>query len=224
MLLSQKDQIPTIRLDIDDTLAATELAILGFLRRKFCDGPVESDQDLVDKFRFVDFVPFWKNKKAAMDEMRRLRQDQDFHLDVIKPIEAAVEAVRKLASHIKIEGYCTMRPSHLKETTAKWLPKLGFPELEITIRPENIAFEDRHQWKAQFLREKIQQGSAFIDDDYIILEILLSQKGFKGHYFLFGQSRDNDQPTTINADSHPQVTRIFDWKSGVKQVLDCFKI
>ena len=200
-----------ICLDIDDTIAATNL----FFARKYCSlfGNPEnlSPEEIIAKYRYVTDVPYWQ------DPIKQNMIEEDFHLGehvhLYPPISKAKEAVLKIDRTISIAFYLTGRPYRFYNQTCVWLDRHEFPQRRILMEPERGLLEklnviDGNEWKARLLELLFPEIVGTIDDNLGIAELISSD--YKGLIFLYSH--------TGNYPSRPNVIHCPTWENTEMEI------
>merc|ERR1712012_844151 len=92
-----------------------------------------SAEQICSQYRLAQYVPCWRDSPDAQEFMQQLRDDPQEQLG-IKPIEGALESVRKLQEVVPVVAYLTVRPQSVAEVTKEWLQKHGFPDLPVVAK------------------------------------------------------------------------------------------
>ena len=134
-------------LDIDETLAATNVAWFQRLAALFGQPPDMSVDQLLETYHLAQHVPCWQTAEAA-DWMAAQRISPEAQ-DGLPIISGAVEGVRKLQEITPLVGYLTVRPESVAKNTIAWLKASGFPDLPVVSKPDDLPFQEGNPWKAK---------------------------------------------------------------------------
>lgn len=205
-----------ICLDIDDTIAATNV----FFAQKYYnlfDNPEElSPEEIIARYHYVKDVPYWQ------DSLKQQRIEEDFQLGeyvhLCPPISKAREAVFEIDKTIQIVAYLTGRPQRFYKSTCTWLDKHEFPKRRIIMEPEKsllekISINDRNEWKAKLLEFLFPEVIGTIDDNSDIVKSLSPNYG--GLIFLYSNN--------MNYQNHPNVICCPDWENIKTEINKRFK-
>ena len=195
-------------LDIDETLAATNVAWFERLIRLF--GTAKPDHhlslpQLIDKYHFAQNNPHWEKSTEAQKWMQEQRDAPEAQ-DGLPLIPQAVECVQQLMSLYPnlFVGYVTVRPEKVSANTIQWLQENGFPNLPVVSKPNEIAFSQGTQWKAQALHTLYPQVIGIVDDNPKLP--MFVGPNYKGTVYLFGRDKvEKDNEWTIPCKTWPIV-------------------
>eukprot|EP00457_Paulinella_chromatophora_P001534 gb/GEZN01001536.1/.p1 GENE.gb/GEZN01001536.1/~~gb/GEZN01001536.1/.p1 ORF type:complete len:933 (-),score=99.74 gb/GEZN01001536.1/:190-2667(-) len=171
-------------LDIDETLAATNMAWFARLTELFGNPEGSSVDELVRKYHLAQNVPFWQSREA-LDWMDRSRSSAEAQ-DGLPLIPGAKEGVRALMQIVPVVGYLTVRPDSTNKNTLAWLKACGFPELPLVAKPEEVSFADGNKWKASILHTLWPEVWGIVDDNPKVPTFAGGL--YRGRIFLFGHS------------------------------------
>ena len=138
-------------LDIDETLAATNVAWFERCIELFGNPEKLTNHELICKYHLAQYNPAWQSKEAA-DWMNSQRTEPSAQ-DNLPIIPNSVKCVEELCNVTPVVGYLTVRPETVNPNTSRWLKENGFPELPIVAKPVDVPFEEGNQWKAKVLHE-----------------------------------------------------------------------
>jgi hypothetical protein len=160
--------IKSVTCDVDDTLAATRIALAAAVNERFPRARLTLG-DLVGTF--VQNTPAFINLgQAGVDFLVQLRGDSGFNLG-LWTFPDVVEYLDIIHSLAPIRAYVTTRPASLLQVTIAWLRSNRFPEAPVICRPDDVSFEDATAWKvAQIIK---LNPDAHIDDDSGVAEGLV---------------------------------------------------
>lgn len=208
-----------IALDIDETLAATNVAWFERCVQLFGTHPDDvslSVQQLIEKYHLAQYNPHWQNNpkaRAWMHEQRNAPEAQDG----LPLIPGALEGVQQLQTTGRKKkvfvAYLTVRPDSVNSNTITWLHESGFPtDIPVVAKPGSIPFEDGNQWKAQALHSLWPQVTGIVDDNPKVPRFAGSN--YKGHIYLFGKSKvEPDHAWAIPCRTWPDVVKAIQQKS-----------
>lgn len=204
---------PGICLDIDDTIAATNVFYAEKYSKMFGSPQGLSPQEIIDKYRYAMKVPNWSSRHMQ-DTI-----DKDFktgnHIDLTSPTLHARESISKIEEIVPISFYLTGRPDKFYTQTEKWLIRNDFPTREIIMQPDESVFEEvgitnTHKWKAQLLDFLHPEVLGIIDDNYDLIKEISPK--YKGSVFLYSHGKsDNNQQNIIHCP---------DWKDVIREASD----
>jgi len=151
-----------IALDIDDTIAATNLYWAELCIKKYGSRNGLKPIEILHEYKYVKYVPFWKNN----DIVSSFFNNPILWLDI--PI---VEKSNSVIVHLKKQIFCyiTTRPSYLRDVTKKWLKQNNFPDKEIYMPDSQI---DQLEWKKNILLSLGRKIDCMIDDNIEYFEKL----------------------------------------------------
>ena len=163
-----------LAVDIDDTLAQTNLFWARHHLQVYGSPEDLSAEDIIEKYRFVRHVPYCQIDDAYNWVEAHIRSNEA-KLE-IPVIEESVEVMR----NIPVACYLTNRPGNTIDGTKRWLKKYGFPNREIIASKEGL------RWKAQKLEDMFPDVLGVIDDNIDLLRHLKSE--YDGKIFLYSKS------------------------------------
>lgn len=175
---------PGLAIDIDETLSWTTGHWIEGLQVRFGNPESLTVHELIIKYRYADAVPYWQTTEAYA-VMEAWATSNDFQ-ETIPLIEGADEWLRNVATIIPIAAYITMRPQSTLEGTRRWLDKHSFPPAPVIARPDEISWDDSHQWKATVVSSLYPTIVGLVDDRVAIAEAFASE--YQGTIFLYGHS------------------------------------
>ena len=172
-------------LDIDETLAATNVAWFERCIQLFGNPDNLPVPQLIDKYHLAQNNPAWQTK-AAKEWMQRQRDDPAAQ-DGLPQIPGAVEGVRVLYRERPeiFVGYLTVRPERVNANTLRWLQENGFPPLPLVAKPDDVPFETGNQWKAQALKTLYPHVTGIVDDNPKVPTY--AGRDYQGKIFLYGR-------------------------------------
>ncbi len=193
-------------IDIDETLSNSALYMAGELGRLYGNPLNLSDEELFE--RLLDRnVPFWDIN--VIREWGQVAMESAEIVEKYSVKEGAGKAVSKINDIIPMVGYLTLRPESIKDVSARWLKKHGFPEVPVLARPNSIKLTDGSmgmQWKAAVLDYLYPQITGLIDDTLEIYTYLPSN--YKGTIFLYNKKpRPKRELNTISCKTWDDVYR-----------------
>lgn len=194
-----------LALDIDETLAATNLAWFERLIEHFGNPEGLTVTELIDKYHLAQNNPAWQSEEAQawMHQQRTAPEAQD----CLPVIPGAVEGVKELLqSRTNLVAYLTVRPQSVNANTIAWLCQCGFPALPVVAKPDDVAFEKGNQWKAESLHALYPHVAGIVDDNPKVPTLAGSH--YPGDIFLFGRDRvEPHYEWAIPCQTWPQVVQ-----------------
>jgi hypothetical protein len=179
-----------LALDIDETLAATNVAWFERCIHLFGNPEGLSVQQLVAKYHYAQNNPAWQSD-AAKDWMHQQREAPEAQ-DGLPLIEGAIQGVQQLQKELDgiFVGYLTVRPQKVNANTLQWLQECGFPDLPLLAKPNDIPYEQGNQWKAQALHSLYPNVTGIVDDNPQVPTF--AGPHYQGTIFLFGRDKVQD--------------------------------
>lgn len=180
-LLSSSSQ-QGLALDIDETLAATNVAWFERLAELFGNPEGLTVPQLITKYHLAQHNPHWQSvdAEAWMHRQRTAPEAQDG----LPLIAGALEGVNDLNRTTDIVAYLTVRPASVNANTVAWLRDAGFPDLPVVAKPDQVPFENGNQWKAEALHTLWPQVTGIVDDNPKLP--MFAGRTYPGSIFLFG--------------------------------------
>jgi hypothetical protein len=171
-----------IALDIDETLAATNLAWFARCIELFGNPEGLTVPELIDKYHLAQYNPAWHGEEAQswMHAQRSAPEAQDG----LPLIPGALEGVKAVPPSTWV-AYLTVRPRAVNSNTIAWLQECGFPDLPIVAKPDDVPFEDGNKWKADALHHLWPEVTGIVDDNPKVPQF--AGKHYPGDIFLFGK-------------------------------------
>jgi len=170
-----------IALDIDDTLANTNLFWARYLIKLFGAPEGFTAEEVIEKYRYCRSAPFWGDvERGWVDENKHSAE----LLIRIPTIPGAVRVIRQIGSIVPIVAYVTSRPASVACVTEKWLQENGFPFAPVFAMPTNLHAYFEHTWKAKVIESMYPNVWGIVDDSIDVLCTISSD--YCGTYFLFG--------------------------------------
>jgi hypothetical protein len=180
-------------LDVDETLSWTIGYWVEQLQQKFGNPENLLVQEIIDKYRYAQLVPYWQTP-TALEWMENAREDNQIQ-EPLSLIDNANYFVDKINSIIPIVGYLTTRPRTVLPGTKKWLAKYNFPKVEVLARPAEISSPEGDSWKAVVLNFLYPEVKGIIDDKSFIAGSL--PPNYKGTFFLFNSDATKQKDTNV---------------------------
>ena len=191
-----------LAVDIDDTLAQTNLFWARHHLQVYGSPEGLSAEDTIERYKFVKSVPYWQIDDAYNWVEAHIHSNEA-KLE-IPVIEEYIEVMRD----IPVACYLTNRPGNTIDGTRRWLEKYGFPDREI------IASNGGLRWKAQKLEDMFPEVSGIIDDNIYLSQHLKSEYG--GTIFLYSNSKQTNStldvilcPTWVDVEKEVQRFKRF---------------
>ena len=177
-----------LALDIDETLAATNVAWFERLVDLFGNPEGLTLSQLIAKYHLAQNNPHWQSAEARawMHRQRTAPEAQDG----LPVIAGAVEGAHSLARTTGVVAYLTVRPTSVDAHTIAWLRAAGFPDRPVVAKPDRVPFEDGNRWKAEALCRLWPQVTGIVDDNPKVPAF--AGRAYPGDVFLFG--RDGVEP------------------------------
>ncbi|MEK7644327.1 MAG: hypothetical protein AAB390_03440 [Patescibacteria group bacterium] len=169
-----------IALDIDDTLSNTLYRLVRQMRALFGNPENLTTAEIIKKYHIIDYIPYWQTAEIIAWIKKTVDSDdanKDFPL-----MENAQRMVAKIDKSVNISCYLTLRRQEVISGTARWLKKHGFPDKPIICRPNDMEYNDGHDWKAKVLMAN-PSLLGLIDDNAKIIKHLSDD--YAGTIFLF---------------------------------------
>lgn len=170
-----------LALDIDETLSWTIGYWVEDFIKRFGNPENLTTKEIVAKYRYSHHIPYWQTPEVQ--ERRKELTYSDSVQEELPLIENANHIVEKINKIVPIKLYLTARPTIVGNGTSKWLKTHGFPDAEITYRPEEVPHADSSKWKAQILQKLYPSIVGIIDDNPGLAEALPGD--YKGVFFLY---------------------------------------
>jgi len=173
-----------LALDIDETLSLTTKYWVERLQIEIGNPEGLTSDQVIEKYRYAEAAPYWQTAEAysLMVEWAESNEVQEQLL----LIEGADEWVTKVHAIVPIVAYITMRPQSVLAGTKKWLAAHRFPEAPVLVRPDDVPFEQAHEWKANLVTELYPTLFGLVDDRPSVINAFAPE--YKGTLFLFGAS------------------------------------
>jgi len=175
-------------LDIDETLAATNVAWFERCIELFGNPENLTTDELICKYHLAQNNPAWQSKEAV-DWMHAQRTSPNAQ-DDLPIIPNAVKGVEELCVLTPVVGYLTVRPETVNSNTLRWLKENGFPELPIVAKPVDVPFEEGNRWKAKVLHELWPEVTGIVDDNPKVP--MYAGRSYPGDIYLFGKTNTQD--------------------------------
>ena len=177
-----KSTNPGLALDIDETLAGTNIYWGKHLMRLFGNPENLTYEEIIRKYKFTQTVPYWTSKEAIdWMEMKRRCNVTQVELPLIKDANTYVSKINEL---IDINLYITARPQSAILGTRIWLEKYFFPKKDIIAISDQSEIESASRWKSKVLEILYPEINGIIDDNASTVECM--DKNYKGTIYLFG--------------------------------------
>lgn len=183
-----------LALDIDDTLAetnlywATQLAVNGENLRGY------APKELIREFRYLRRVP-WLQREDIEHSITTMLRAED-HLLAVPPVVGAFEAVRWLSERGELGCYLTSRPRAAERGTRQWLSQNGFPAAPVFLHPDateagQFDMQNGNVWKASMLRSMYPGINGAIDDNDELPPALFP--GYQGRVYLYSHQESKTE-------------------------------
>jgi len=200
-----------ICVDIDDTLSATN----HYFAQRYCalfgspDG--QSLEETIEKYRYVENVPFWCNVIGRENIIKNFQSDE--HLYNCPPISKARDILTQINLILPVKFYITGRPQRFYEVTSRWLKKENFPKRHIVMGLEKNLLDEMelsgsNEWKAKLLEFLYPEIIGIVEDNSEILNFL--SFGYKGIIFLHSH-----KDLSVH---HPSAVACKDWEDVRKEI------
>lgn len=177
-----KIKLRGLAVDIDDTLSNTMTDCVEKMMTQFGNPENLSVKEIVEKYRFVQDVPYWQNTETLEWMVTAINSNEV--QGSLPLIEDANIVLRKISEKIiPIAVYLTARPELVVAGTREWLNKHGFPPAPLICRPNEIEHEGGNKWKAGVLQELYPKIVGIIDDNPKLFSYL--PDSYAGTIFLY---------------------------------------
>ena len=199
-----------IACDLDDTVSETLLFWTNRLINKFGKPSHLTTEDIIKKYGYVQYVPFWSGEKVH-EYTEKLSKDQNLYKS-LKPIKEAKYYLPKVHQIIPISLYLTARPELIKDISKEWINQIDeFPNAYQMHRPESVEFSDSNLWKANILQEMYPTIQGIIDDNTGLLKYL--PKDYPGYIFAYTKEKVN----------HPRAIQTSTWEKIYENIKIVFQ-
>jgi len=186
-----------IALDIDETLAATNVAwferCIALFGISLEEDTNLSTNELIEKYHLAQNNPSWYTAEAQ-DWMHEQRTSPTAQED-LPIIPGALEGVNELlmspSEQVNLVAYITVRPRSVNANTVSWLQKCGFPDLPVVAKPNDVPFEDGNKWKARALHQLWKHVTGIIDDNPKLAKLVGSN--YPGKIYLYGKDKVQEE-------------------------------
>lgn len=168
-------------IDLDETLSWTMQYWVLELVKIFGNPRNLSVDEIIERIVAQD-IPFEKTEEALRWMILALKSEE--LTEAYPIIEGSDKAVERINQVIPVVGYLTLRETSIRNATARWLRKHGFPEKPVITRPDDLKAGEGMKWKAETLAYLYPQVIGTIDDTPDIIKYLPSD--YKGSIFLYG--------------------------------------
>ena len=184
-----KIQSSGIALDIDDTLADTNLYWARQLLARFGAPDQYTAEHIISEYRYCRSVPFWGEKEKIFADKIKMSRRRILELPLVPH---ANEFVKAIAKRVPVVVYITSRSSKLADDTYSWLIKQGFPAAQVIAFPPNPGTLSEYQWKARVIEYLYPKVWGFVEDN---VDVLLSlSPNYQGAFFLFANDKPEHAP------------------------------
>lgn len=193
-----------LALDIDETLAATNVAWFERLAELYGNPEGLSVSQLISKYHLAQNNPHWQSPEAQawMHRQRTAPEAQDG----LPLIPGALEGVNELRGVTTVVAYLTVRPESVNANTIAWLRECGFPDLPVVAKPDRVPFEDGNKWKAEMLHKLWPQVTGIVDDNPKVP--MFAGSDYPGDLFLFGRDTvEQNYEWAIPCKTWPEVVK-----------------
>lgn len=182
-----------LALDIDETLSWTVGFWFDLLRDRIGNPENLSTEELVNKYRYSQRVPYWQTAEAQ--ELLDGYRNSDEIQEALPLIDNADTAIREIHEITPIAVYLTTRPDRVIAGTKRWLDKHGFPTANVIARPSEVPPEDSNKWKAAVLESLYPEILGIIDDNPGLVDNLSG--GYRGTVYLYNMSEHPRQDIAV---------------------------
>jgi len=205
----KRNNLEGLCLDIDDTIAATNIFWAEHHIKEFGNPEKLSAEEIIDKYDFASNVPYWNRIPEAEEWIENNCNEIMGRYDV-KPIGDALIHISQLENKISFVAYLTGRSEKIEEGTKKWLKKHKFPELEIFSLPDTqflnkIGANNTSDWKMKFLEFMHPYIKGLIDDNTDIIKSI--PETYDGKIYLYNNKIKNIKQNIISCYSWSDVER-----------------
>ena len=157
--------LPTIALDIDDTLSLTKEYLITFLANNYNISTNLDPQSFLKRYKNPEDHPNWQSHNIQ-STIAHTYNDPAF-LNKIPPRLIAQKYLTKFGTSIKISCYISSRLDCHTSLTKKWLMRHRFPNASVILRQPHIK---KHDWKLTSLAQQHLQTHYLIDDHLLNLQ------------------------------------------------------
>ncbi|MCA9486246.1 MAG: hypothetical protein H6500_00540 [Candidatus Woesearchaeota archaeon] len=188
------NNVPSLCLDIDDTIAGTNLFWAEKHIEMFGSNESLTSAEIVRKYGLVKNVPYWNFKESEnwiLNQLYKVGLTQE-----TKPIIDSLQELERIQEKISLSFYLTTRPISTAPQTRNWLTANSFPDIDIISVPENIilelfGFENSMHWKAKVLESFYPEVQGIIEDNHELLDYL--SPNYAGKVYLLSNTANLDQ-------------------------------
>lgn len=170
--------------DIDETLAASNLYWAGRLADLFGNPEGLTASETIAKYEFCYRVPYWQGD--ALQWVEEHIKSANAKLE-IPAVEGSLEGALRCAKELPLIGYLTGRPCNTNTGTQAWLDREGFPEAPLLAAPPKSLLREHeiesNEWKALCLERMYPWVLGIIDDNVQVVEYLSDD--YAGTVFLY---------------------------------------
>lgn len=177
----KRNKVRGLALDIDETIAGTNLYWFEKLQVEFGNPENLSVKEMVETFRYTENVPYWQSNEA-FERMEEYRSSDKIQR-ILPLIENSNTVIQKINKLLPVVLYLTNRPRTVINGTKFWLKKHNFPLVDILSRPPKIKIEDGNFWKAKVLKFLYPEIVGIIDYNPNFANKLSNR--YKGTIFLY---------------------------------------
>src|SRR3989338_1186869 len=159
---------PNLAFDIDETLSNTVLYYVQEMQKRFGNPEFLSAEEIIQKYRYTQDVPYWNNEKAREWVQKAIYNDElQEKLPLIQQSEVYAP---KVAEILNLTCYLTIRPESVVPGTKKWLDTHKFPEAQIIAKPFLDNDTAGSVWKAKKLLSLSPKIEAIVDDNIALVQ------------------------------------------------------
>lgn len=183
-----------LAVDLDETVAATVNYMLEQIFAMFGNEEWLSVDDNVKKYQYAQNIPHTRIEdiKAWINVMKF---DNDFHIR-LPLLWNCNEILAQINEIIPIKAYITARPEAVRQWTQTWLDKHWFPQAELIMKPDVLAYSENDQnRKANTLKKLYPEISGIIDDHQWLVSQLAPD--YQWTFYLFWHKTVENTPINV---------------------------
>lgn len=182
-------------LDIDETLAATNIWRYEKLLEIFGNPEWLTPEQMRDKYHLTQNVPYRQNNPDVEIRMEKHRQDNELQKE-LPLIENANEIYSRIhENHIPIIAYITARPEAVRQGTIDRLHLHWFPKADLIFRPTHLPHIYSNERKMHVLHLLYPQIQGIVDDNAGLVNYMYNN--YPGKIFLYTHEDHSDKWITI---------------------------
>lgn len=205
----EKGEIYGIGLDIDDSLADTNVYYFHLIMKKFGHPKTDDPNELIRMHRYVRCVPEWQKPEIEEEVERYIYSDVISCL--IPVMDGSQENVAEISGIMPVVCYITGRPYSVRKSSYDWIRNHAFPDSEIIFQPEKkeleeMGFKNGNEWRANLLEFLHPYLEGIVDDNEELINYL---NDYQGKIYLSGKGEKSEKRNVIHCS---------DWKAVLQEV------